>query len=310
MIIFIYIVILMSNQTQQSPMNISPQNVTGNCTYKCEYSFDYPVSNCTATNNGTYLGLSYNDSNSPVTFNNVKYNITGCELRSPSSQLYNNQRANGELFIMHSPTTGGNSLIVSIPLSFNGSSGTASNKISEIIDATSKGAPAQGGSTNQGIADFTLNDFIPIKEFYSYSSSDSDVVAFGMQNAIYISQSDLSTLQKIIKGSPSTTLISGPKLFINKKGPTKGTPAMGNDIYIDCQPTNVSEEEVNQVVNLKSGTKYDVGTSFQSVLSNPYFLLFLFSIIFIILIMGIYKGLSFITGSTVGGSSLGIVATS
>ena len=24
----------------QTPMNISPQNVSGNCTYKCDYSFE------------------------------------------------------------------------------------------------------------------------------------------------------------------------------------------------------------------------------------------------------------------------------
>ena len=283
----------------QTPMNISPQNVSGNCTYKCDYSFDYPVSGCTATNNGNYLSLSFTDSTSSVTFNNTKYSISSCYLYSPSLQLYNNQRADGELMLLHQPTTGGKSLYVCIPLSLNGNSNSASNKISEIINAVSKGAPSQGGSTNQGISDFTLNDFIPLKEFYSYDNKNSHFVAFGSQNAVYISQNNLTLLKKIIKPYSGNAFPNGYSLFVNSKGPTKGKAATSNDIYIDCQPTNSSEEETNEVVNIKSETRFDLN----NILSNPYFLFFLFSLIFIILIVSVYKGVNYLTGGSVSGTS-------
>ena len=293
----------MSNQTA---MNISPQNISGNCTYKCDFSFDFPVSSCTATNNGQALKLSLNCPSPPVTFNNTKYNFLEADLYSPSLLLYNNQKSSSELLFMLSPVSGGKMLLVFIPLSTNGISGAGSNKISEIITAASKGAPSQGGSTNQGIADFTLNDFIPMREFYSFSYSDYDYIAFGAQSAIYISQKDLTNLQKIIKPVDGTPIASGPKLFVNKKGPVKGIGLSGgSDIYIDCQPTNSSEEETNEVVNIKAPTTtYDAGPTIFGIIFNPFFLLLIFAVVFVALIMGINKGLKYLTGGSSGGDSV------
>jgi len=288
-------------------MNISPQNVVGNCTYKCDMAFNYPVKSCTVTNSGSYLNLSCSDSSSPVTFNNTKYSILGGFLGCPSLYLYNNQKANAELILTHYAADIGKQLYVCIPLSTNGTSGAASNKIAEIIDATAKGAPSQGENTSQGISDFTLNDFIPLKEFYSYETNSSYFVAFGMQNAIYISQKSLTSLQKLIKPYSGVAFPSGPNLFVNKKGPVKGLNSTGtNDIYIDCQPTNSSEDEKNEVVNIKANTAYDVGSSMSNILYNPIFLLILFAFAFLVLIVGINKGLKYLTG----GSSDGNVGTS
>jgi hypothetical protein len=296
----------MSNQTQPTPMNISPQNIAGNCTLKCDFSFDFPVSSCTATNYGTSLNLSFNYSSPPVIFNNTKYNFLGAGLNSPSFLLYNNQKTSAELILYFQPVSGGKFLILSIPLSTNGVSGAASNKITEIINAASKGAPSQGGSTSQGIVDFTLNDFIPLKEFYSFSYPDSyDFISFGTQSAIYISQTDLTTLQKIIGPSNYIPFASGPSLFINKNGPTKGLGLSGgSDIYIDCQPTNSSEEEINEVVNVKAPTTtYDAGPVIFGIIFNPFFLLLILALIFVALIIGINKGLKYITGGSAGGDA-------
>jgi len=278
--------------TQNTPMNISPQNISGTCTYKCDFSFEYPITSCTATNNGNYLSLSQIESSSSVTFNNSKCNVSACYLYSPSVQLYNGQNVDGELMIVHQEANGGKTLYVCIPLSTNGTSNAASNKISEIIDAVSKGAPAQGGSVRQGISDFTLNDFIPMKEFYNYSTSKIDVIAFSSQNAIYISQKSASLLKKLIKPYSGNAFPAGEKLFVNKTGPIKGKSATSNDIYIDCQPTNSSEDETNEVVNIKSETIFDTNNIF----SNPIFMFLLFSLIFIIIIVGINKGIHYFTG--------------
>lgn len=297
----------MSNQTPPTSMNISPQNISGNCTYKCDFSFDFPVTSCSVTNNGNSLKLSLNCPSPPVIFNTTKYNFLEAALNSPSQLLYNNQQSSAELMLVFQPVGGGKFLVVTIPLSTNGISGTASNKIIEIINAASKGAPAQGGSTNQGISDFSLNDFIPMREFYSFSYPDFgiDFVSFGTQSAIYISQNDLTTLQKIIKPPSGVSFTSGPKLFVNKKGPVKGLGLSGgSDIYIDCQPTNSSEEETNEVVNVKApSTTFDAGPTIFGIIFNPFFLLILFAFVFVALIMGINKGLKYLTGGSGGGDS-------
>jgi len=290
----------MSTQTNQktTPMNISPQNVAGTCNYKCALSFDYPVSSCTATNSGNYLTLSFTNSTSPVTFNKIKYNLAESFIYSPSLHSFNNMQADAEICIAHTPTEGGNQLYICIPISTNGTSNNASNILSEIIQAVSNGAPSQGGSVTQGINDFTLNDFIAMKEFYSYSASGVDFVAFGAQNAIFISQDNLNALQKLIKPFSGVAFPSGPSLFLNTDGPTKGPGVTSDNIYIDCQPTNASEEETNEVVNLKANTSYDVGTSFTDILSNPIVLMILFAFVFVIIIMLIHKGLVVLTGGS------------
>jgi hypothetical protein len=47
----------MSNKSVNSPINISPQSITGKCDLKCAYNFDYPTTNLVATNNGTNITI-------------------------------------------------------------------------------------------------------------------------------------------------------------------------------------------------------------------------------------------------------------
>lgn len=274
-------------------MNISPQNISGKCKEKCNFSFNYANNSYTATNYGQYIMLNNSDiSTTPVVFNNNKYVQPAFRLINSSMQQYNGKNAVAELAIYHDSTTTGTSLVVTIPLSTNGISGTASNNISQIINAVSVGAPSQGGSTSQGIPEINLNDFIPMKEFYNYNYNGKEMIAFGIQNAIYISQNDLNTLYKITK--PTTdTIKSGSSLYVNSKGPSRGNSSNGSDIYIDCQPTNSSEEETNITNNSnKSKVSFDIGNFFNS----PIFLFILLPFIFVILIMLIHKCLTYISG--------------
>jgi carbonic anhydrase len=272
-------------------MNISPQNISGTCKEKCNFSFNYANNSYTATNYGQYIMLNTTDTSTPVTFNNNKYSVASFALTNSSIQKYNDKNADAEIAIYHTCSTSGEKLKVTIPLSTNGISGNASNNVSQIISAVSTGAPSQGGSTSQGIPEMNLNDFIPMKEFYSYNASGSETISFGIKNAIYISQNDLNTLQKITK--PTTEQIpAGPLLYVNSKGPSRGNSVDGSDIYIDCQPTNSSEEEANVTMNSsKSQVKFDIDNFFIS----PAFIFMLLPFIFIILIMLIHKLLTYLS---------------
>ena len=271
-------------------MNISPQNISGTCKEKCNFSFNYANTSYTATNYGQYIYLSNSDTSTPVTFNNNKYSQHSFRLMNSSIQKYNGKNANAEIIINHSSSTTGAYLGLIIPLSTNGISGNSSNIISQIINAVSTGAPSQGGSTSQGIPEINLNDFIPMKEFYTYSTSVSETITFGIQNAIYISQNDLTTLQKITK--PTTEQVpTGPLLYVNSKGPTKGNAIDGSDIYIDCQPTDSSEEETSISIK-KPQVSFDIGNFFNS----PIFIFMLLPFIFVIIIMLIHKFLTYLSG--------------
>jgi len=276
-------------------MNISPQNIKSICNYKCNFSFNYPISSSTAINGRNMLILSYNQSSNSVTYNNIKYDVASCYIYSPSIHLYNNVEATGEFVIEHTPSTGGNPLYVCIPISTNGTSTNASNTLTEIINAVSSSAPSQGESVSQGINDFTLNDFIFMDKFYNYSSEKMEVIAFGITNAIFISQKSLSQLQKSIIKYSSTLFPSGPDLFISSSAPNNKNNSTGdNEIYIDCQPTNESEEKITVTTINSNDIPFDIKTIYK----NPIFLFLCSLIIFIIIIFGMNKILAVFSGSS------------
>ena len=103
----------------------------------------------------------------------------------------------------------------------------------------------------------------------------------------------METLKKCIKLN-SITLPSGPSLFSNPDGPSNNDVGDGS-IYIDCQPTNSSEEEIEMNVNIKSPVSYDVGSYMSEILNNPIFLILCSSIIFVIILMALHKLISHFT---------------
>ena len=275
-------------------MNISPQNIAGVCNYKCAYSFNYNTSNITATNYGRSVSLKYESSSTPqVTYNAAKYNVSNIQIFSPSLQSYNNAKASAEIIITHTPINGGKPMQVFIPISTSGPTTTGSQIITDIFTAIVNNAPSNGTSTTQGIKSFTLNDIVPMKHFYSYTTNNEDIIAYGIENAINVSDNSLKSFQKCIM-STDYSMPSGPELFSNPDGPTNGDIGDGN-IYIDCQPTNSSEEEVNMVVDIKAPVTYDIGTYIFLVITNPIFLLLCASAIFIILLLIIRKLITYIS---------------
>lgn len=185
----------MSTTTTNIPLiNISQQNVVGKCDLKCDYNFKYTNSNSTATNSGFGILISYEDSGvPPVTYNNVKYNVEGVYITQPSIHNFNGSQAVAELLIIHTPLKGGNLLMVGIPFTTSGDSTTASNILSEIITLVASNAPNNGENVNLNSSDFSLQNIIPKKPFYSYSGQSIDYVVFDLANAIPISSSILIT---------------------------------------------------------------------------------------------------------------------
>ena len=277
-----------------SLMNISPQNIAGTCESKCSYAFNYPTTNSTTVSNyGAFLQFTYDLSNtSPVLYNNNSYNVSSINIYSPSLHQYNNTTTDGEIIIRHTAVTGGNPLYVVIPLSTSGLTSTASQIVSNVISAAAKSAPSAGNNTNKGIRDFTLNTFIPMKQFYSYTTSKMDCIVFDLSNSIGISTDDLTTFKSIVKAAPTNSFITmsdkSTPLFINTKGPSNSIG--GSDIYIDCQPTDQTVETVT-----KDKTSVNDTGSSETLMYFVYFVVFMF------LIFVLYSIMKYITN--MGGDS-------
>jgi hypothetical protein len=283
----------MSNQN----INIATENVQGKCDLKCSYSFNYPDCSLTARNSGVMIGLTCDNSTSPpVTYNNQKYNVSGISITCPSLHNFNGTQAAGEFLITHSPVTGGPTFYVSIPISASTESSTASNLITQVIQSVSTNAPSQGDTTNLNIDGFSLQKIVPNKPFYSYTdNANNEWIVYGMLYAIPLNSSIISTLSQIIK--PFALPMQGGSLFLNSSGPNSGI-AMGDGIYIKCNPTGSTSEEV-PVEYPKNTPSYDLINLLQSPVTMSIVQVIIGCILFIIVFSTISYVYSFITtGST------------
>ena len=192
----------MSNNTTNSTnsqININPQSVTGKCDLKCAYNFDYQTTNLVATNNGINITLkSDNQTSTPVTFNNNKYNVQEIMLCSPSLHLFNGSQTQAELVIIHAPQTGGQNLSVCIPIIQSGNASDATNLVTEIIQLVSPNSVGEPITLN--ISNFTLNDIVPKKPFYNFNSNTlgGNCIVYGKMFAIPLSQTTLTTLSSML----------------------------------------------------------------------------------------------------------------
>ena len=257
--------------TTTTTTNITKNNIQGKCDLKCAYTFKYPISGSTLTNKGIYLSLSYDaTSMAPVTYNAQPYLVSQINIYAPSLHLFNGSTTTAEIIVLHSPKNGGDNLYVSIPILVNGGNTTsASSIISQIIDQASTSAPAEDDSVALSITNFSLNDIIPSKiPFYSYTGNNvndsymSPWIVYGYNSAIAITQDDADKLTKII--TPFSYGLTGDVLFINGKGANSLPSDQTVEVYISCEPTNTSDDEVMVSSTSKNPTIFNWGDAFKN----------------------------------------------
>lgn len=289
--------------TNNTSINISRENVSGKCDLKCAYNFRYTQSSLIAKNDGIMISLTTDKSKvTPVLYNSQKYTVDKIIIVSPSIHIFDGSKAKAEILINHVPELGGNQLVVGIPIIESTDSSTASNLLTEIIKGVSNGAPAKGETTNLNITGFTLNSIVPKKPFYSYSASTkndkNDYIIYDILDGITLNNKTLTSLKEIIKEFPVPT--PGDKLFYNEKGPNQST--VGDGIYISCQPTGSSEEEID-VETSKNTSSHDL-FSFDSETGKIILQIFLSSLIFLIVFGLLGYAYSYLTGNTIQMPSL------
>jgi len=248
--------------TNNRSINISRENVSGKCDLKCAYNFKYTQSNSTAKNNGVNITLTYdNTSVPPVLYNNQPYIVSNVVINCPSVHYFNGSQIFGEITIEHSPVKGGPNLYVCIPINSSTESSDATIILDEIIESVATNAPVEGETTNLNLSNYNLQNIVPNKPFYSYTDAqNTEWIVFGILYAIPLNSNTLNTLSQIIKPYPIP--MQGGPLFYNSSGPNSGT-ALGDGIYIKCNPTGSSKEEV-PVEYSKNTPSYDLINLLQS----------------------------------------------
>ena len=248
-------------------MNISKNDISGNCKLKCAYNFNYQISSCKVktSNSSDVFSIDYDKSKvPPVTYNGNKYNVQFINITRGSPTLkIRNQIPLAYIMIEHQPIIDGNPLYVYIPIII-GTSTQAGDLVTTIIKDSIKMKP-NGGSVLLNIPNFTLNTIVPSKPFFAtniggtnrelivydfdYAIAIEDSVMGDLYNAFSknkLNQEQLNQKYNTIKSSEST--LPKKPIYYNSWGAnslkTDSTPNSGSDdIYIECNPVNQSEEE-------------------------------------------------------------------
>lgn len=232
-------------------MNISTSGITNYCYEKCAISFNYSTSSsCIVTNEGTSLLFSYDATNTtPVTFDNIQYNVSSINLYAPSLHLFNGSTTTAELVITHNTINGSDLLYICIPVNStsNNTCPILNTILNEVINTNIDTA---GETTNNLVVDnYNLNQIVPYKSYFYYQQNRvnntnyiNNVIVYGLSDAIYINNHVLTGIVSYITPYTEVLFPSEPNLNFNSKGPS--TNDIGGDIYINCQPVDSSTEEV------------------------------------------------------------------
>ena len=231
-------------------VNVSNNNTKNICDSKCVLNFSftettaqYYTLNAGPDNNTIKLtGVNTNDT---IFFNENTYTYLQTAIYGTSSNEYNGTNAPGEIIVVCSSQSAGY-LTITIPIQISNFSNTQSNILSTIIN-----------STNGDISSIQLNytNFIPSKKPFFFYSSDiigqcSNNIIFPIENSsLFITQETFTKLTSITKPLPGA-VNDNILCFYNKNG---GNSNNSSDIYIDCKPTDASEETIGVGNNFTSG---------------------------------------------------------
>ena len=263
------------------------------CSLKCLLNYKYGDSSCTILNDTTSLSISY-DGASDVVYNSAQYTPTEVRIFQPSLHTYSGKAAAAELIIVHASSQGG--LLICVPLVVSSSTSQGSTVVSQIVDA----APTEGTSS-ASIADYNGNYLIPTSRYYTYdgplpygpcaNTNYHYVVFHPTYGSLSISQDVLTAIQGLI--NPTYIAAVSGSVYVNLKGTSSNGFGGDGQIYIDCQPTGQSEEEI-----------VFKDTADTPTAPNDMLMTVLMILIGIILIYGTFRIMKFVLGkvSKVGSS--------
>tara|TARA_B100001769_G_scaffold261674_1_gene243337 strand:- start:538 stop:1419 length:882 start_codon:yes stop_codon:yes gene_type:complete len=246
-------------------MNIN-KNVSGDCKKKCEYSFDYPLTNLVARNKGDHISFRPDVQHvPPVRYNQEKYDVRVMKMYRASVHTFGGSPTDAELMIEHVSSTSGARLMVCIPVTTTSVNETTLDKM---VQRVSQFAPTKGGDAGEiSLPGFSLSTLVPKKPYYSYKgalpssgmgSYHYEVIVFDREHSATISTSGHETLKDLIRPHSYRVNEAIKNIYYNKLGPN--TDANGKDeIYIDCQPTGASEEET-YVASSKGSNSYEMSS--------------------------------------------------
>jgi hypothetical protein len=277
--------------------------------------------------------LATYDTNSAniVTYNGIKYRPDGCIIYNSSFHTYSRQKSAGELIVYHSGMEGtgaGKVLLVCIPIQVGDSTNSSGGEtVSRIINTlTPANVPLASDNSEQAsfTGTYSLSNIIPKNapyytyignDFYSATSKTNHYIVFTEENALKISSTVRTNLQKMVK--PITPPVTNMPVNAPSKNMLGANATSSNQLYIECKPTGddgviLYKQSLGGQPLVESVDSEDFSATSADVFSmqNKYLLglvVFILALLFIGLIIALakfitnrYKGDGAGTGGTAG----------
>jgi hypothetical protein len=234
-------------------INITFNQSNQKCTQKCVYNISSysDIHSAAGTNMTSAIMLNVASQNMTCSYEGITYTLANIMLCVPGIIYINGSTPPGCLLLMH--VSQGQYLFVVIPISQNSSE---TEFLTELSTSMMSYAPNPNESTTINFNNFNLKEVIPKKPFATYAENNFNFLVFGY-NQLSLSQTTLQSLQNYIQAQPVATTTDPSFIYsVNFKGPTISSSSNGSgEIYIDCSPTDESEETTYVPQNKNPTTK-------------------------------------------------------
>ena len=270
------------------------------CTTGCELSFDFKETNLTVQNRqNIYLFGVDPVMTPPVVYNNEKYTpfmsaVLYDASSNPSISYDTVLPAAVFLLILQS---GRKFLSMVIPIVESSTNQTsASVMLTKVLNDSFRIASSPNSDGKISFYDFSFQSIFPTNSpFFVINDTNSSTNVF-FKNPINIEKSVLDNLKKIIKPSNGFGISTNSKVYYNETGAGSNALIKDEEIYIDCQPVNSSEEKIEYVT--KNPFKNDRSTMLNDPTTYLILQMILSCIVFVVIYFILSKGFKFMTTGT------------
>ena len=316
--------------TAPAPQNLNGPNFKpGKCRYKCEYKFNYPLTDLRVTSNNDlgFFNFKVDPEHSPaVEYGSAKYNAIGFHLYNKPIHNYGSKDITGEVVIIHKASSGTSTisnLYVCIPVkTVDNTSGHVLDDLLSYISNSGSPLPPDNpeecpvmdpNSTSCGLLvqkrNFKLSKIVPEKEYVVYQGTDfvnlncttpnTEYIVFkNINSALIISsnQAKTSGFTKLTKDHNLPVVNKNADFFF--AGDFVPGTSMEDDIYIDCKPVETSSTKKKLTPVTTGPPAFLSSLSLGDIFKSAY--KYIFVIIGVLLMIAMWKFGNYLYGPKCG----------
>ena len=267
------------------------------CTTDCELSFDFKETGVTVRNSGDAMSVGFDPiMTPPVVYNKAKYTpLKGFVFYNTSNPLLSINGSNPAAVFYLFLQSDKNVLSMIIPIVESSNNQTnASTILSDILNESFIKAPKVGEQGKISYSGFSFQKIFPTNSPF-FSMRQGSYISIIFEKSISINKSVLDKLKQVIKPSVNRD-VGEPKIYYNPNGATSIALIKDEEIYIDCQPVNSSEEKIEYVT--KNPFKNDLSTMLNDPTTYLILQMIMSSIVFLVIYFVLSKGFKFMTTGT------------